>query len=69
MSLERCNSDARAGVPMSADNVRFYIGRLEAGNPNRNARKRMAELAINQAFVTDEGRQVWREYLETFKNA
>lgn len=63
---EFTNEMAKARIPMNADHVRHYIDQLEIGNPNRNARKRMAELAVKHARVTEDGLAVWREYLATF---
>lgn len=53
----------------NADFARAYIAALETGNPNRNARKRMAEIVLSRASIgryDDEALQVWREYLATF---
>jgi hypothetical protein len=63
---EFTQSMAIARMPMNAAHVRSYIDKLEAGNPNRNARKRMAELALKHANITDDGRAVWVEYLGSF---
>ncbi len=63
---ERSNEDAKRGIPMTAPEVRHYIDRLEAENPNKSARKRVAELAIKHGNVTPEGKDVYREYLSHF---
>ena len=52
--------EARAGVPMSAEQVRSFIGGLTA---NHAARVRMAEMAIRHGNITEAGKDVWREYL------
>ena len=64
---EHTNEMAKARVPMTSDHVRHYIDQLEAGNPNKNARVRTAELAIKFGNVTEDGKAVWREYLELMK--
>lgn len=64
---EFTNDMAKARVPMSAAHVRHYIDQLEAGNPNRDARKRMAELAIKFGNVAEDGKAVWHQYLELMK--
>lgn len=63
---DRSNEDARRGIPMTAAEVRHCIDQLEAGNPHRAARKRMAELAIIHGNITPEGKDVYREYLSHF---
>lgn len=50
--------------------ARDRIAELEAGNPNRNARKHMAEIVLMRAKVgryDDDALAVWREYLATFE--
>lgn len=68
--IDRSNAEARARVPMTEANVRAYIRDLEAGNPNRNARKRMAELAIKHGATAGTidagGLALYRRYLATF---
>lgn len=64
---EHTNDMAKARTPMNAAHVRHYIDQLEAGNPNKNARVRMAELAIKHGNVTEDGKAVWREYIELMK--
>ncbi|KRA58190.1 hypothetical protein [Rhizobium sp. Root651] len=64
---ERSNADARIGIPMTAPEVRWFIDQLEAKNPNKNARKRMAELALDQPNITEDGKDVYREYLSLMK--
>ncbi len=53
-------------APMSADEVREFITKMEKETKSAAARRRMAEIAVQRANVTDEGRDVWREYLKTF---
>lgn len=64
---EHTNDMAKARIPMTAAHVRHYIDQLEAGNPNKNARVRMAKLAIKFGNVTEDGKDVWREYLGLMK--
>lgn len=64
---EHTNDMAKARIPMSAAHVRHYIDQLEAGNPNKSARIRMAELAVKFGNVTEDGKAVWREYLGLMK--
>lgn len=50
--------------------ARDRIAEIEAGTPNRNARKRMAEIVLMRAKVgryDDDALAVWREYLATFE--
>lgn len=51
---------------MTADEVREIIATLERETKSRAARLRMAESAIIHGNVTDEGRDVWRDYAATF---
>lgn len=51
--------------PMNAEQVRQYIAQMRAETKSAAARKRMAELAISHGNITPEGKQVWREYLES----
>lgn len=64
---ERSNDDARCGIPMTAPEVRWFIDQLEAHNPNKKARRRMAELALERPNITPEGKDVYREYLALLK--
>lgn len=64
---EHTNEMAKSRIPMSAAHVRHYIDQLEAGNPNKSARVRTAELAIKFGNVTEDGKAVWREYLGLMK--
>ncbi len=64
---ERSNDDARRGIPMTAPEVRWVIDQLEAQNPNKNARRRLAELALDRPNITPEGKDVYREYLALLK--
>ncbi|MGX1786879.1 hypothetical protein ACWIGM_09095 [Bosea sp. NPDC055332] len=60
--MERTNAQARAGIPMTADQVRAGIAMMERQGTSLVSRKAMAAAAIRRANVTEEGRQVWREY-------
>jgi len=69
---ERTHAAARAGLPMTAANVRSVIDELEACNKSKSARRSMAENAIKIAAIsgktTADGVAVWREYLATFNS-
>lgn len=64
--MDRTHAEARAGIPMTAQQVLVVIGAMERDTKSKAARKRMAEVAVQRANVTDEGRDVWRKYLSTF---
>lgn len=62
---ERTHADARAGIPMNADQVRASIAKMERAKASLAARKAMAKLAVKHGNFTDEGRKVWADYLES----
>jgi len=64
--MERTHEQARARIPMTAEQVRTIINTMECETKSRAARKSMAIHAIAIANVTDEGRAVWVDYLATF---
>lgn len=64
--MNRTHAEARAGIPMNAEQVSEVIRQMEAETKSRPARKRMAEVAIRLANVTTEGREAWIRYLATF---
>jgi hypothetical protein len=47
-----------------ADYARDAVAMLASGNPNHSAREAMAKLAVAHGNYTDEGKAIWREYLE-----
>jgi hypothetical protein len=51
------------GTP-GADYARAAVAMLASGNPNHSARAAMAKLAVAHGNYTDEGKAIWREYLE-----
>ena len=51
-------------APMNAEQVREIIETMERETKSKPARRRMAEVAIAFGNVTQEGRQVWRDYLK-----
>lgn len=61
---ERTYEAARAGIPMDADEVRWCIDQLERDTKNKNARIRLAELAINIGNITADGKAVYADYLK-----
>lgn len=62
MKISRTNEEARAVIPMTADQVRECIELMRVQKTSLVARKTMAAAAIRRANVTEEGRQVWRDY-------
>jgi len=66
--INRTNEAARAGVLMTEANVHHYIQELEKLNPNKNARKRMAEIASKNVtgMIAPCGVALWKKYLKTF---
>ena len=68
--VDRSHIDARARLPMTESNVRHFIADLEQHNHNRNARRRLAELAVNygssRGTISSEGIALYRAYLATF---
>jgi len=48
---------------MNAAQARWAIDQLEARTRSRDARIRMAEIALRIGRLTEEGRAVYREYL------
>lgn len=61
--MDRTHAEARARIPMTADQVRTIIATMERETRTKAARIKIAELAIRVGNITDEGREVWREYL------
>lgn len=59
----RTNEDARAGIPMTADNVRWYIDQMERETKSVAARRSLAKSALTMGNISPEGRDVYREYL------
>jgi hypothetical protein len=64
--VERTHEEARARVPMNAAQVAAIIETMERETKSVAARRRMAEAAVLIGNVTDEGREVWRQYLASF---
>jgi hypothetical protein len=60
----RTNEEARARIPMSADQVKAFIVEMDAKNKSKPARIRMAEAAISHGNITPEGKDIWRAYLK-----
>lgn len=60
---ERTNEQARARIPMNADQVRGVIDSMEAETKSKRARIGMAEHAIKRGFSTPDAKAVWSEYL------
>lgn len=63
--MNRTHAEARARIPMTADQVRGVIAEMDRAKTNLAARKAMANVAIRPGNVTDEGREVWRAYAAT----
>lgn len=63
----RTNEQARAGIPMNAAQVRGVIDELMAVKGRRETVldrcRRTANLAIRIGNVTEDGKDVWREWL------
>ena len=59
---ERSNADARDGIPMTGPEVRSILRDLEAGNPDRAAKRRLAGTAIRIGNLTAEGRALYARY-------
>ncbi len=51
--------------PMSAEQVLEFIAQMKAETKSAPARRRMAELAISHGNISAEGKQIWRDYLES----
>ena len=66
--VERTNEAARAGKSMTEAEVRWFISKLEAENPNENARKKMAQLGSSNIAnkISPEGVALYKKYLKTF---
>lgn len=60
---ERHHEQARARIPMNAAQVRAVIDEMEASTKQKAARIALAKTAIRIGNITDEGRDVYREYL------
>lgn len=65
--MERTHAEARARIPMNAEQVRAIIATMERETKSKGARLRLAQAAIRIGNVTPEGREVWREYAASFK--
>ena len=63
--MERTNTQARAGIPMTADQVRACIAMMERQGASLVSRKTIAAAAIKRSNVTEEGRDVCRAYAAT----
>ena len=50
---------------MTAANVRHVIHEMEIARTNRSARKRMAQIALKIGNISEEGKAVYRAYLDT----
>ena len=59
----RTNEQARAGIPMNAAQVRAIVDEMEARTRSKPARVSLAQNAIRIGNITDEGKDVYREYL------
>jgi hypothetical protein len=64
--MERTHEEARARIPMNAAQVEAIIETMERETKSKASRRRMAEAAVLMGNVTEEGREVWRQYLATF---
>jgi len=51
----------------NADYARDNIATMERETKSKAARKRRAQLALERGNYDAPAKQVWREYLETFK--
>lgn len=60
----RSNDDARRGVPMTADEVRWFIDNMERKTKDKAARISVAQNAIKFGNITPDGKDVYREYLK-----
>jgi phage terminase large subunit-like protein len=65
--MERTHAEARARIPMTADQVRGIIAEMEAAGTRKSARIKLAELAIRVGNITDEGKEVYRAYAEKLR--
>lgn len=59
----RSNEDAKRGIPMTADEVRWYIDQMELKTKDKGARRSIAQTAIKHGRITEEGKEVYRAYL------
>ncbi len=62
MTMDRY-SQARAGIPLSAEQVRDDIARGQHETKSKAARIAMAKLAIKWGNITPEGKDEYRAYL------
>jgi hypothetical protein len=60
---ERTLDQARAGIPMNAAQVRACIDEMEKHTKSKSARAALARSAIRIGRITDDGKDVYREYL------
>ena len=65
--MDRTHADARARVPMNADQARTFIAEMEGKTRDKAARIRLAETAIRIGNITPEGKGVYRAYLATLR--
>ena len=54
---------ARTTEPRDAEYSAFVVAELARDNANHASRVRVAELAVSRGNYTEEGRQVWRDFL------
>jgi hypothetical protein len=61
--MDRTHAEARARIPMAADQVRAYIATMERETRSKVARIKLAEAAIRLGNITPEGKDAYRDYL------
>lgn len=59
----RTNEQARARIPMNAAQVRAIVDEMEARTKSKAARIALALSAIRIGNITEDGKDVYREYL------
>lgn len=60
----RSNDDARRGVPMTADEVRWFVDKMERETKDKRARVVLVRNAIKFGNITEDGKAVYADYLK-----
>tara|TARA_B000000460_G_scaffold248191_1_gene225067 strand:- start:11951 stop:12184 length:234 start_codon:yes stop_codon:yes gene_type:complete len=60
--IERCNSEARDGIPMTEANVRHTIATMERETKSKKARKSLALAAQRMPTISPEGKALYAAY-------
>jgi hypothetical protein len=65
MYMDR-QAQARAGIPLTIEQVRGDIAAMERETKSKAARAAMARLAIKHGNISAEGKDEYRDYLTRF---